>query len=158
MIHLHLSHPFSPPFLLQACLTVWWVILRFMGDIPEPKSSQEQQRNTPVSSVASRYLNLRQGRRLSNLVGIDQVKWENSCTSRELPLTPDNQKQTSAISGQMVSLERRLVFTVVLSKEVAHPESLPHYRCRIIQTNSSWRVEQQHSSTEPHQELDFYKC
>uniref|UniRef100_A0A667Z7P2 Myosin VIIBb n=1 Tax=Myripristis murdjan TaxID=586833 RepID=A0A667Z7P2_9TELE len=77
--HTHITQRLRQPLLHHedegdtlASLTVWWVILRFMGDIPEPKSSQEQQRNTPESSMASRYLNLRQGRRLSNLVGIDQ--------------------------------------------------------------------------------------
>lgn len=72
-------HPFFPPFLfssiphvllcsspLQACLTVWWIILRFMGDIAEPKLINQE------PSIQNN-LGQRQDRRLSNLVGLDQV-------------------------------------------------------------------------------------
>uniref|UniRef100_A0A3Q3IR37 Myosin VIIBb n=1 Tax=Monopterus albus TaxID=43700 RepID=A0A3Q3IR37_MONAL len=54
-----------------ACLTVWWIILRFMGDIPEPKSVAVSE----VSSNSSRHLPQRQGRRLSHLVGLDEVNF-----------------------------------------------------------------------------------
>ncbi|XP_029309255.1 LOW QUALITY PROTEIN: unconventional myosin-VIIb-like [Cottoperca gobio] len=53
-----------------ACLTVWWIILRFMEDIPEPKSADMLSQE---SSTISRHLPLRQGRRLSHLVGLDQI-------------------------------------------------------------------------------------
>uniref|UniRef100_I3KQX6 Myosin VIIBb n=1 Tax=Oreochromis niloticus TaxID=8128 RepID=I3KQX6_ORENI len=55
-----------------ACLTIWWIILRFMGDIPEPKASDAisvASSNTPQAPPS------RQGRRLSNLVGLDQVNY-----------------------------------------------------------------------------------
>uniref|UniRef100_A0A8C8MFQ5 Myosin VIIBb n=1 Tax=Oncorhynchus tshawytscha TaxID=74940 RepID=A0A8C8MFQ5_ONCTS len=53
-----------------ACLTVWWIILRFMGDIAEPKLiNQEPSAPTPSQNN----LGQRQNRRLSNLVGLDQV-------------------------------------------------------------------------------------
>ncbi|XP_061696486.1 unconventional myosin-VIIa-like isoform X2 [Syngnathoides biaculeatus] len=52
-----------------ACLTVWWIILRFMGDLPEPRA---QDATSQVSLSISRQLPQRQGRRLSNLVGLDQ--------------------------------------------------------------------------------------
>ncbi|XP_071348422.1 unconventional myosin-VIIa-like isoform X2 [Trachinotus anak] len=52
-----------------ACLTVWWIILRFMEDIPEPKSVDAI---SQASSTISHNLPQRQGRRLSNLVGLDQ--------------------------------------------------------------------------------------
>uniref|UniRef100_A0A8C8LR36 Myosin VIIBb n=1 Tax=Oncorhynchus tshawytscha TaxID=74940 RepID=A0A8C8LR36_ONCTS len=52
-----------------ACLTVWWIILRFMGDIAEPKLiNQEPSAPTPSQNN----LGQRQNRRLSNLVGLDQ--------------------------------------------------------------------------------------
>ncbi|XP_066533908.1 unconventional myosin-VIIa [Hoplias malabaricus] len=51
-----------------ACLTVWWIILRFMGDIPEPK----QARLSVVADPIQRNLGQRQARRLSNLVGLDE--------------------------------------------------------------------------------------
>lgn len=34
----------------QASLTVWWIILRFMGDLPEPKNQVEHQK------IAKEYL------------------------------------------------------------------------------------------------------
>ncbi|XP_054889758.1 unconventional myosin-VIIa-like isoform X2 [Poeciliopsis prolifica] len=57
-----------------ASLTVSWIIMRFMGDIPEqrPADSISQQSSTVSQSTLSRLLPGRQGRRLSNLVGLDQ--------------------------------------------------------------------------------------
>ncbi|XP_022527923.2 unconventional myosin-VIIb [Astyanax mexicanus] len=51
-----------------ACVTVWWIILRFMGDIPEPK----QARLSVVADTIQKNLGMRQARRLSNLVGVDE--------------------------------------------------------------------------------------
>ncbi|XP_016133906.1 unconventional myosin-VIIa-like [Sinocyclocheilus grahami] len=51
-----------------ACLTVWWIILRFMGDLPEPK----QERVSAIADPIQMNLGQRQARRLSNLVGLDQ--------------------------------------------------------------------------------------
>ncbi|XP_061791016.2 unconventional myosin-VIIb-like [Nerophis lumbriciformis] len=74
--HTHIQHRLHKPLLQHddeadtlACLTVWWIILRFMGDLPEPKS---QDALSQVSLSVSRHLPSRQGRRLSNLVGLDQ--------------------------------------------------------------------------------------
>ena len=50
---------------------MWWIILRFMGDLPEPKKLSQERLNT-LNSPFPQY-SLRQGRRLSNLVGLDQV-------------------------------------------------------------------------------------
>ncbi|KAJ8011282.1 hypothetical protein DPEC_G00056530 [Dallia pectoralis] len=50
-----------------ACLTVWWIILRFMGDIAEPKRINQE-----PSTQIQKNLGNRQNRRLSNLVGLDQ--------------------------------------------------------------------------------------
>ncbi|XP_032422150.1 unconventional myosin-VIIa-like isoform X2 [Xiphophorus hellerii] len=57
-----------------ASLTVSWIIMRFMGDILEqrPADSLSQQSSTISQSTLSRLLPNRQGRRLSNLVGLDQ--------------------------------------------------------------------------------------
>lgn len=51
-----------------ACLTVWWIILRFMGDLPEPK----QERVSAIADPIQRNLGQRQARRLSSIVGLDQ--------------------------------------------------------------------------------------
>ncbi|MEQ2171734.1 hypothetical protein GOODEAATRI_013808 [Goodea atripinnis] len=60
--------------LLQASLTVSWIIMRFMGDIPEqkPADSVSQHSSTISQSTIPRLLPNRQGRRLSSLVGLDQ--------------------------------------------------------------------------------------
>nr|XP_057924383.1 unconventional myosin-VIIb-like isoform X1 [Doryrhamphus excisus] len=74
--HTHITQRLRKPLLQHddeadtlACLTVWWIILRFMGDLPEPKS---QDAVSQVSLSIARPLPHRQGRRLSNLVGLDQ--------------------------------------------------------------------------------------
>uniref|UniRef100_A0A8C1XD51 Myosin VIIBb n=1 Tax=Cyprinus carpio TaxID=7962 RepID=A0A8C1XD51_CYPCA len=46
-----------------ACLTVWWIILRFMGDLPEPK----QERVSAIADPIQMNLGQRQARRLSSL-------------------------------------------------------------------------------------------
>ncbi|XP_077580422.1 unconventional myosin-VIIb-like isoform X2 [Stigmatopora nigra] len=75
--HTHIKHRLKKPLLqhndegdILASLTVWWIILRFMGDLPEPRSPDS---TSQVSSLSiSRHLPNRQARRLSNLVGLDQ--------------------------------------------------------------------------------------
>ncbi|XP_039999659.1 unconventional myosin-VIIa-like, partial [Xiphias gladius] len=74
--HTHITQRLKQPLLPHddegdalACLTVWWIILRFMEDIPEPKSLDA---TSQASSTISRHLSHRQGRRLSHLVGLDQ--------------------------------------------------------------------------------------
>lgn len=62
--------PLSSSCALQACLTVFWIILRYMGDMPEPKSLDAM---SQASSTLSSPLPNRRGRRLSSLVGLDQV-------------------------------------------------------------------------------------
>ncbi|KAM9845449.1 unconventional myosin-VIIa-like [Aulostomus maculatus] len=73
--HTHITQRLRQPLLSHddegdtlACLTVWWIIMRFMGDIPEPKSPD----SISQASTLSRPPPHRQGRRLSNLVGLDQ--------------------------------------------------------------------------------------
>lgn len=59
----------------QASLTVWWMILRFMGDLPEPKA-QVVSRSGPAFAEGSLQKDVasRQDRRLSHMVGLDQVR------------------------------------------------------------------------------------
>uniref|UniRef100_A0A674CB98 Myosin VIIB n=1 Tax=Salmo trutta TaxID=8032 RepID=A0A674CB98_SALTR len=70
--HSHITQRLRQPLLYHedegdalACLTVWWIILRFMGDIAEPKLINQE------PSIQNN-LGQRQNRRLSNLVGLDQ--------------------------------------------------------------------------------------
>ncbi|XP_058601232.1 unconventional myosin-VIIb [Onychostoma macrolepis] len=73
--HSHIQQRLKQPLLYHedegdalACLTVWWIILRFMGDLPEPK----QERVSAIADPIQMNLGQRQARRLSNLVGLDQ--------------------------------------------------------------------------------------
>ncbi|XP_073732354.1 unconventional myosin-VIIb [Misgurnus anguillicaudatus] len=73
--HSHIQQRLRQPLLYHedegdalACLTVWWIILRFMGDLPEPK----KERASAVADPIQRNLSQRQARRLSNTVGLDQ--------------------------------------------------------------------------------------
>ncbi|KAF6720455.1 Unconventional myosin-VIIa [Oryzias melastigma] len=75
--HKHTSQRLKKPLLVHedegdalACLTVSWIILRFMGDIPEGKHADTvSQLSSTINSAPNR-----RGRRLSSLVGLDQVK------------------------------------------------------------------------------------
>ncbi|XP_074544475.1 unconventional myosin-VIIa-like [Halichoeres trimaculatus] len=74
--HEHISQRIIKPLLPHddegdslACLTVFWIILRYMGDMPEPKSLDAM---SQASSNLSSPIPNRRGRRLSSLVGLDQ--------------------------------------------------------------------------------------
>lgn len=58
---------------LQASLTVWWIILRFMGDLPDPKKRVQAQGGSPQERLMPQELISRNDRRLSHMVGLDQV-------------------------------------------------------------------------------------
>ncbi|XP_068447337.1 unconventional myosin-VIIb [Clinocottus analis] len=59
---------------VMASLTVWWIILRFMGDLPDPKKQVQVQ--VQGASTQDRFmpqeLISRKDRRLSHMVGLDQ--------------------------------------------------------------------------------------
>ncbi|KAJ7993391.1 hypothetical protein DPEC_G00271930 [Dallia pectoralis] len=57
-----------------ASMTVWWIILRFMGDLPEPKLQAREpgQRLRDGNLTLDQGLVNRQDRRLSHMVGLDQ--------------------------------------------------------------------------------------
>uniref|UniRef100_A0A3Q2UXX0 Unconventional myosin-VIIb-like n=1 Tax=Haplochromis burtoni TaxID=8153 RepID=A0A3Q2UXX0_HAPBU len=94
-----------------ACLTIWWIILRFMGDIPEPKSSDAI---SVASSNTPQALPSRQGRRLSNLVGLDQKilrknkkKFDRRASS--IPEEPENLTgEEDVMIGEGTTLQRPL--------------------------------------------------
>ncbi|XP_053186633.1 unconventional myosin-VIIb-like [Scomber japonicus] len=74
--HTHITQRLKEPLLnhddegdIVASLSCWWIILRYMEDIPEPKSIDSV--SLASSTVSSRNTTSR-GRRLSNLVGLDQ--------------------------------------------------------------------------------------
>uniref|UniRef100_A0A3B5BAA6 Unconventional myosin-VIIa-like n=1 Tax=Stegastes partitus TaxID=144197 RepID=A0A3B5BAA6_9TELE len=55
-----------------ASLTVWWIILRFMGDLPEPKRHVNVQAPSRQERFMPQELISRKDRRFSNMVGLDQ--------------------------------------------------------------------------------------
>uniref|UniRef100_A0A9J7Y6E0 Myosin VIIBa n=1 Tax=Cyprinus carpio carpio TaxID=630221 RepID=A0A9J7Y6E0_CYPCA len=58
-----------------ASLTVWWMILRFMGDLPEPKAQGVSRSGTAFAEGSlQKDVASRQDRRLSHMVGLDQVR------------------------------------------------------------------------------------
>ncbi|XP_029285210.1 unconventional myosin-VIIb [Cottoperca gobio] len=63
-----------------ASLTVWWIVLRFMGDLPEPKKQVQgtstQERFMPQELIS------RNDRRLSHMVGLDQRVLRNKKESK----------------------------------------------------------------------------
>ncbi|XP_010772710.1 unconventional myosin-VIIa-like, partial [Notothenia coriiceps] len=75
--HTHIRQRLRQPLLYHedqgdvlASMTVWWIILRFLGDLPEPKKqvrgSSTQERFMPQELIS------RKDRRLSHMVGLDQ--------------------------------------------------------------------------------------
>ncbi|XP_066565263.1 unconventional myosin-VIIa [Amia ocellicauda] len=76
--HTHIRKRLRNPLLFHedegdslASLTVWWIILRFMGDIPEPRQQAPEKPDIGKKPIQQNLGN-RQGRRLSNLVGLEQ--------------------------------------------------------------------------------------
>ncbi|XP_076871226.1 unconventional myosin-VIIb [Brachyhypopomus gauderio] len=91
-----------------ASLTVWWIILRFLGDLPEPKAQQVRKRGSALSDrslqqdVASR-----QDRRLSHMVGLDQRVLRNKRSDSTVPdQTPQNRK--SSTFSDLLSRNRKV--------------------------------------------------
>uniref|UniRef100_A0A3Q2QHE4 Myosin VIIB n=1 Tax=Fundulus heteroclitus TaxID=8078 RepID=A0A3Q2QHE4_FUNHE len=56
-----------------ASLTVWWIILRFLGDLPEPNKRTRVQGSSAPERYVPQDLISRQDRRLSHMVGLDQT-------------------------------------------------------------------------------------
>uniref|UniRef100_A0A3B4WIZ2 Myosin VIIB n=1 Tax=Seriola lalandi dorsalis TaxID=1841481 RepID=A0A3B4WIZ2_SERLL len=79
--HTHIRQRLRQPLLYHedegdvlASLTVWWIILRFMGDLPEPKKQVKVQGTSTQERILPQDLLSRKDRRLSHMVGLDQTK------------------------------------------------------------------------------------
>ncbi|KAK5906578.1 hypothetical protein CesoFtcFv8_004512 [Champsocephalus esox] len=78
-----------------ASMTVWWIILRFLGDLPEPKKqvrgSSAQERFMPQELIS------RKDRRLSHMVGLDQrvLRNKNEGKPSTLPEEPGQNRKGS---------------------------------------------------------------
>ncbi|XP_058494755.1 unconventional myosin-VIIa [Solea solea] len=77
--HTHIRQRIRQPLLYHedegdvlASLSVWWVILRFMGDLPEPKKQVQVQGTSRQERTVPQDLMSRENRRLGRIVGQDQ--------------------------------------------------------------------------------------
>uniref|UniRef100_A0A8D3BUC9 Myosin VIIBa n=1 Tax=Scophthalmus maximus TaxID=52904 RepID=A0A8D3BUC9_SCOMX len=83
--HAHIRQRLRQPLLYHedegdvlASLTVWWIILRFMGDLPEPKKQVQVQGTSTQERLLPKDLITRKNRRFSHMVGLDQTVEEDS--------------------------------------------------------------------------------
>ncbi|KAL2082104.1 hypothetical protein ACEWY4_021922 [Coilia grayii] len=118
-----------------ACLSVWWIILRFMGDLPEPKAVVPTA--SPTDSI-QRNLGKRQDRRLSNLVGLDQL--ETPSPSEPNVVTDGNDimiGEGPTFHRPMTSLEKiHIIVGYALSRPAIRDEILCQI-CKQLTGNSS---------------------
>ncbi|CAJ1059811.1 unconventional myosin-VIIa [Xyrichtys novacula] len=88
-----------------ASLTVWWIILRFMGDLPEPK----KQVRAPGAPAQERFmpqdLLSRNDRRLSHMVGLDQRVLRNK-----------KERKPSTVPEEPAPVKRGSIFTDLLTR------------------------------------------
>ncbi|CAB1323745.1 unnamed protein product, partial [Coregonus sp. 'balchen'] len=96
---------------VMASMTVWWIILRFMGDLPEPKLVQGQgARGVRGSNMANSSLDqnlvLRQDRRLSHMVGLDQRVLRNQ-KNRKVSTVPEEPAPRSRKGSTFTDLVSR---------------------------------------------------
>ncbi|KAM6963110.1 unconventional myosin-VIIb [Aplochiton taeniatus] len=81
-----------------ASLTVWWIILRFMGDLPEPKQQVRARAAPTPDRSLPRDLLERQDRRLSHMVGLDQRVLRNNKVRKDSSIpeeTPRGRKSST---------------------------------------------------------------
>ncbi|XP_052455434.1 unconventional myosin-VIIa isoform X2 [Carassius gibelio] len=98
---------------VQASLTVWWMILRFMGDLPEPKA-QGVLRSGPAFAERSLQKDVasRQDRRLSHMVGLDQrMRNVRNSPNRKLSSVPEeaSRNRKSSTFTDILARNRRSV-------------------------------------------------
>ncbi|KAJ8418640.1 hypothetical protein AAFF_G00001390 [Aldrovandia affinis] len=87
-----------------ASLTVWWIILRFMGDIPEPKQQAIARTLTGANESVQQNLGPRQNRRLSHVVGLDQSEEQGSTQLTVQTITEEDE----VLTGEGPTLDRPL--------------------------------------------------
>ncbi|KAK1897251.1 Unconventional myosin-VIIa [Dissostichus eleginoides] len=116
--HTHIRQRLRQPLLYHedegdvlASMTVWWIILRFLGDLPEPKKqvrgSSTQERFMPQELIS------RKDRRLSHMVGLDQRVLRNK-----------NQRKPSTVPEEPGQNRKGSMFTDLLARN-RKPSAVP---------------------------------
>uniref|UniRef100_A0A665U2E8 Si:ch73-194h10.2 n=1 Tax=Echeneis naucrates TaxID=173247 RepID=A0A665U2E8_ECHNA len=100
-----------------ASLKVWWIILRFMGDLPEPKKPVKVQETSAQKRFLSQDLSSKMDRHLSHMVGLDQRVLRHkqdrqpSTVQREVfktPMLPSVREDSEVMSGEGPTLDQPL--------------------------------------------------
>ncbi|XP_026160766.1 unconventional myosin-VIIa [Mastacembelus armatus] len=150
--HTHIRQRLHQPLLYHedegdvlASLTVWWIILRFMGDLPEPKKqaqaqaqAQAQSRGTPMQErLLPQDLISRKDRRLSHMVGLDQRVLRNKKESKSSPVPEEpTQNRRGTIFTDLLARNRKAPSgTAQNSKVYTVPEGTPRARKGSIFTD-----------------------
>ncbi|XP_041647355.1 unconventional myosin-VIIa [Cheilinus undulatus] len=96
-----------------ASLTVWWIILRFMGDLPEPKKQVRAQGAPVQERLLPQELISRNDRRLSHMVGLDQRVLRNK-----------KDRKPSTVPEEPAPAKRGSIFTDLLTR-TRKPSAVP---------------------------------
>ncbi|XP_074524694.1 unconventional myosin-VIIb [Halichoeres trimaculatus] len=96
-----------------ASLTVWWIILRFMGDLPEPKKQVRAQGAPVQERFLPQDLISRNDRRLSHMVGLDQRVLRNK-----------KERQPSVVPEEPAPTRKTSIFTDLLTR-TRKPSAVP---------------------------------
>ncbi|XP_070689056.1 unconventional myosin-VIIb [Pempheris klunzingeri] len=88
-----------------ASLTVWWIILRFMGDLPEPKLHVRAQVTPRQDHFVPQELITRKDRRLSHMVGLDQRVLRNK-----------KERKPSTVPEEPTQNRKASIFTDILTR------------------------------------------
>lgn len=97
-----------------ASLTVWWIILRFMGDLPEPKKQVRPQGAPVQERLLPQELISRNDRRLSHMVGLDQRVLRNK-----------KDRKPSTVPEEPAPAKRGSIFTDLLTR-TRKPSAVPN--------------------------------
>uniref|UniRef100_A0A8C1FWG9 Myosin VIIBb n=1 Tax=Cyprinus carpio carpio TaxID=630221 RepID=A0A8C1FWG9_CYPCA len=124
-----------------ACLTVWWIILRFMGDLPEPK----QERASAIADPIQMNLGQRQARRLSNLVGLDQkflrkkMKQQKGTGKRKHSAIPEEetvQEEEDVLFGERATYDRPMTplekLHIIVGYAIVRQDIRDEIYCQIL--------------------------
>ncbi|KAF3691274.1 Unconventional myosin-VIIa [Channa argus] len=116
--HTHIRQRLLQPLLYHedegdvvASLTVWWIILRFMGDLPEPKKQVQVRGTSRQERFLPQELISRKDRRLSHMVGLDQRVLRNKKESQPaiIPEEPAQNRKSSIFTDLLTRNKKAAV-------------------------------------------------